>query len=501
MTVESGNYAQELVYENNSTASKAASFRLAGTIGGKVRVVYTTIPGASTTQSGVNGSAAFESNDASSLARTSETVLAVSNTAPLTDETPVTTGTYKEGDSRVWKMFNKSLPNYVNTSPNEDVTAVCRKVAQKGDHYFYFWVPADQWGSANGQMDATKIDRLAEKLATDDVSVYQSVRNLVGAEWGAHGYAGILDENTKDFHVVLDDLDEDGNPANGKSYTLGYFWPTDVRSVASAPKSNEALVINLDSRWLGYTPSGSTWDPAGEYALRVYSTMSHEMQHMVNYYQKKIRGGMATSETWPNEMLSILTQEVLAKELGWTAVEPAVTRFPSWLSDPNHSFVSWADVNAYASVYSYGTMLFRNLRSDCEIPAGSNSCDGNTANGFHAILASSNDGFRAIEDAFIHRGQRGTAEWLRMNGVTLAASRSTTPDGARFPAWTVAERTMTELLPWSDTRFATRPTILTALPATQAVGASVPVELDMPASGQLDLTVPANTWVTVLPNF
>lgn len=510
--VEIGNTAQELVFENNSTANQSATVRLLGARGNKVRVVYTNV--STTTAAAVPGATtpAIASGPGEPVSMELGVVVggqsAVVNDADPLAESPTSgtvTTTWEVGDARTWNMFDRNAASYSSSVPNVTVATTCRKVVSTATRSFLFWVDNAQWGDENGMINAAKLDALAAKLATDEVSVYQSVREVVGEEWGVHGSAIHIPETTTDFNIVLSDLDNDLDPVSNRGYVLGYFWGTDLSLATATNKSNAAVAIYLDSRWLGYAASGR-WSATNSNAVTVYNTAAHELQHMVYFYQRRVKRGFPTSVTWPNEMLSVMTEEVLASELGWASTSPRKNRFPRWMSNSNKSFTVWdrTSTNSYEAAFAYGFLLFGNLQPDCEIPAGSNVCDGNTANGFHAIQRSSKDGLEAVEEAFIKDGQRGAKEWLRIEGVTLATGAASKPDEAEFKAWNVAGRAIGGIQPWSDFRSGATviaPTILSAPPASIVPFASVPVEMDVPVSGELQLDVPANTWVTVIPNY
>lgn len=511
LAVQSGNPSQQLVFENNSSAAKNVTFGLTGSVVGKVRLLYTNVSESDVSQ--IPGGSAVVRSPSLMLPGAAQHAIggAVDDNSPLAGASASTsapiaaTPSAKEGDSRTWKVYKNTWTensdgtrSATSTSdPEEQVIGICRKVATQGDRFVYFWVPADQWGDENGMLNQAKIDALSAVIAENETSVYQSVRDVAGEEWGLHGDVTKISEDTKDFHVVLTDLDGDGNPQNGRGDILGYFTSGDSYRKTSYSHSNEALAIYMDSRWLGY--SKSTWSATGTYQRIAYSTAAHELQHMIYNYQKVVKGGLSSQETWPNELLSTMIEEVLAKELSWTSAQPSQTRLPYWMENSNKSFTVWADgtTDSYEAVYAFGAMVFRNNQPTCEIPTGSNACDGNSGNWFHGIYRSSRDGFGAIEDAFHRPGQRGYREWLRLAGVNLATA--TPPDGFGFPSWSIAGRRMDPLYPW--TGFTTKPTIATTLPATLEPFAVVPVEVDMPVGGKLSLSVPANTWVTLVPNF
>jgi hypothetical protein len=64
---------------------------------------------------------------------------------------------------------------------------------------------------------------------------------------------------------------------------------------------------------------GGDWTGRGYWADSVYSTLAHEFQHMIQFYQKGVlaRGGDAnTADAWIDEMCSQLMEDLCARKLG-----------------------------------------------------------------------------------------------------------------------------------------------------------------------------------------
>jgi len=66
----------------------------------------------------------------------------------------------------------------------------------------------------------------------------------------------------------------------------------------------------------GYT--GGAWSPSSYWAEEAFSTLAHELQHMIQFYAKGIlaRADGRSAETWINEMCSQLVEDLVADKLG-----------------------------------------------------------------------------------------------------------------------------------------------------------------------------------------
>jgi hypothetical protein len=61
--------------------------------------------------------------------------------------------------------------------------------------------------------------------------------------------------------------------------------------------------------------STSTWQPTNYWPEFVYSTLAHEFQHMIQFYQKQILQNVGGTDTWINEMCSMIMEDLVADKL------------------------------------------------------------------------------------------------------------------------------------------------------------------------------------------
>ena len=131
----------------------------------------------------------------------------------------------------------------------------------------------------------------------------------------------------------------------------------------------------------GNGPAG--WNLEDYYPAMQISTLAHEFQHMIHYYQKSVLrtssgGDVGGSDTWVNEMLSLMAEDFVSQRLQAAGLDiagprgvvgavggrgrhqlpadcPAFNLYNDW--PVTQWYGSWAD---YAVAYAFGAYLARN---------------------------------------------------------------------------------------------------------------------------------------------
>ncbi len=99
-----------------------------------------------------------------------------------------------------------------------------------------------------------------------------------------------------------------------------------------------------------------TWDIDDPWPKEMVSTLAHEFQHMINFYQKYILLNTDT-DTWINEMLSESTEDIIATKIGHS-VEG---RYPLFNANNTLSLTAWnGQLADYSKVNVFGAYLLRN---------------------------------------------------------------------------------------------------------------------------------------------
>ena len=219
--------------------------------------------------------------------------------------------------------------------------ATLRATGQYGN----IWVINENFSTTTGsgnKITAAQAQSLADKF---DI-IYPAATNILGYEYGGGpGGNGGKDGDTK-VQILVYDIG--GN-------ILGYFWSKDYyeqyQMDAIGLKTNLAEIFYINSYYLNIYPD------------TIYSTLAHEFQHMINFNRKTVVNGKS-SPTWYNEMLSAMTEDVIADFLGIEPTSPEHIigeRMPTFLYWYDALGVTdWNSNETYSSVFAFGAYLLRN---------------------------------------------------------------------------------------------------------------------------------------------
>ena len=173
----------------------------------------------------------------------------------------------------------------------------------------------------------------------------------------------------------------------------------------------------------------ATWEISDAWPAEMVSTLAHEFQHMIHFYQKTVTRTAGTgSETWIEEMSSMITEDLLADKMEVngprgvsysddTAGGAGNTEGrPPWFN--TYDYVGptvWYDGNAalvnYGINYVFGAYLVRNYGG---------------AALFQKIVQSSATDYRAIVDAVVALGyDESFTTILQKWGVAVLLSNQT----------------------------------------------------------------------------
>jgi len=193
------------------------------------------------------------------------------------------------------------------------------------------WVINNSITAAQAQVIAGKFD-----------IIYPVTTNLFGYEYGGkpgHHSPGGRDGDPK-IQILVYNIGND---------IAGYFWAKDYYNITG---SNMAEMFYLDS------------DVVKDMPHYAYDTLTHEFQHMINFNEKELERGQ-TSSTWYNEMMSMMSQDVISSliSLPYTNEYHIIqTSIPFFLSNyTSEGFTEWRGSDAsYSSKYAFGAYLLRN---------------------------------------------------------------------------------------------------------------------------------------------
>jgi len=202
---------------------------------------------------------------------------------------------------------------YLDVNATKKTTATLRKVVKNvktkfGEKTLYVWVSDDAFGDGCKKKKCVTqelVNKVADKFLKPGMpnDIYDYVTAMVGEEWGEEAnkkYSNyIKDDNS--ITILITDIDNDNKTNNTYS---GYFWSKD--NYYSIKGSNKRIMFYIDSVLLA---NGEYWEK------EIYSTLAHEFQHMIHFYQRHVLRGLKTV-AWYNEMMSLAVEDLMSEKLG-----------------------------------------------------------------------------------------------------------------------------------------------------------------------------------------
>ena len=246
------------------------------------------------------------------------------------------------------------------------------------------WVVNDNYSdstSSGNKVTGTIAQQVAEKF----IDQYASERQVLGSESDRLiGTDSRLESNSMEYtsdtgklvNIVIYDIAGDYNSGKRRG-VVGYFHSKDYYQKSSlytnvAKCSNAGKYFYLDSAFCNYDPQigmdetddTKVFRGTGNVSETAISTLFHEFQHMINFNQKNIKAG-ASPATWYNEMLSMLSEDMMVTALGFTSSSVYKDRLPVF---NNYYYMSGIDeylttnsIISYSTAYAFGSWCARNF--------------------------------------------------------------------------------------------------------------------------------------------
>ncbi len=327
------------------------------------------------------------------------------------------------------------------------------------------WVADEDWAGSNpavrddsqGGLWVTQamVDALAERFfgeaGNPSSSIYAWLTNIIGQEWGdlRNVYGSDVIPRDDCITILLYDIEDDNSPDGG---ILGFFWAANnftVEGIGQAGVSNERIMFCLDAVMFANpdddlfdanpATGGTDWAETDPLSTEIFSTLAHEFQHMIHFYQKDMlrTRGIDTDPAWTDEMCSLLTEDLLADKLAidgprgvayndYSAGSPGNQngRLPLYNYAPFYGIAGdWnGDENAairYSPAYALGAYLARNYGG---------------AEFLRKVVQTSSTGKKAVEDAAaeLSGGLSFDELFRRWPAAALVSDSTTAPHGFRY---------------------------------------------------------------------
>jgi hypothetical protein len=281
----------------------------------------------------------------------------------------------EQGDSHTFYLGENSSGDTTHATLRKVIANIA---TESGSKTLNIWVSDDSFDGGSGCnktecITQNKVDVLADAFlkSGSDNDIYDWVTNIFGEEWGEDAknkYSNMIGE-TNQIDILLTDIGNDDSTNGG---ILGFFHSKDNYETSSASGSNERIMFYIDSVLFANGDDG--WDGDDFWPKVIISTLAHEFQHMIHYYQKTVLLAGVGTDIWLNEMLSETTEEVMSTKIrhdGPRGVEYTdgsagssgnkQGRYPGYNQNNTLSLTSWSGSLAdYSKVNAFGAFLTRN---------------------------------------------------------------------------------------------------------------------------------------------
>jgi hypothetical protein len=291
----------------------------------------------------------------------------ISATPAQNDTAGVTTGTF----------YTDLDANGNGTSP---ILATCQAVvgpvtfADGRRRTLSVWVANAYSSEITGPMITALTSRFLQNPESLN-EIYHWDTAVVGEPWGQQSFSNLIpwDPNNT-VTVLLTHL----NASYSGAVVVGFYWAKDNFITASLPGSNQRIMFYIDSNLYSMLHGAETvWDLANYWPKMVFSALAHEFQHMIQFYQKQaLRGASVGTDTWINEMCSMLMEDLVADPAKLNVEGPrglltagagsppiSLGRIPGFNASSNASLAvagSGFGLTQYSVAYAFGAWLARN---------------------------------------------------------------------------------------------------------------------------------------------
>lgn len=244
-----------------------------------------------------------------------------------------------------------------------------------GDHC-YVWFKAKD----GINIDDTKLKTLAttfDKIYEKETYIFG--KNTLDTQTDSTKI-DITDPDTKVHIIVYDLFDDLETTKQTRGGTFGYFWGLDFNNSTEVPEydkdgnllynlySNKCQCLHIDSYFLEIAEKS------------IQSTIAHEFQHLLHYVNKTLKykessgeSGYRYSDTWFNEMMSMVCEDIMQTQIGLSDDASPKSRLRNFNGSYNKGFLRWRNTSSddpndvymsYANAYAFGAYLVRNYGID-----------------------------------------------------------------------------------------------------------------------------------------
>jgi hypothetical protein len=237
-------------------------------------------------------------------------------------------GASASAPSRAWSVGQtRSMYDDMGGTVAATVRGEVTAATAASDVQVILWVADANWdgaGTTAGKIWPSMVTALKNKflLAGLDNDIYDWVTDIFGVPWGnaALGSSNLIAPTSpQEIHILLYDIDGDGAPVGGNAYTVGFFYARDnyehTSNGSALDKSNELVMFYMDAELFADDEYDDGWLLTDYWPQAVVSTLAHEFQHMIHFYQKQVIFDTGSTQTWLNEMCSMIAEDLVARNM------------------------------------------------------------------------------------------------------------------------------------------------------------------------------------------
>ena len=281
---------------------------------------------------------------------------------------------YKKDSLNSKKLFYLEKDNSISTK------ATAKKIVKNintkyGNKTLNIWVSDDSFGDNCAKsycLQEYMLDELAKSFLKEgeDNDIYDWVTNIFGEEWDKTNNSNLINKSDE-ITILLTDIDNDNRVASGM---LGYFYAKDNYKKSIYKGSNERVMFYIDSVLFASHYGRDNWSIENHQTKKILSTLAHEFEHMIQFYQKNVLQKNDGLKPWIDEMLAVSTEDIIATKLKTRGIRGVsyirgdagdnnnqYGRFPLFNKIINQTLPTWDNrLKDYAMVSSFGGYLMRN---------------------------------------------------------------------------------------------------------------------------------------------
>lgn len=306
---------------------------------------------------------------------------------PVEGQEPVNFNMEGELQTLVTYDINTTKDFTTQNTTNSLYYTTTARCAYVGTHVVV-WVDNDN--SATVKLTNEQAQKIGEEF---DNNIYNLVRNNFYTESDVNGDGKVA--------ILCFDI-KDSYTEPGTGYVGGYFWGGDLYSKTVAPtvaNSNETEIFYADT----FPTMGTA--PETPDVTKVYSTLAHEFQHMVNFNRNRlVEAGDKDMDTWLNEALSLAAEDMY----NGTQTNRIQYYNSSNAIKNGRSLLGWKDNDEVLANYALSYLFSQYLRTqvDQKLTSGQ-SVNSGDAKIFNEIIMNEKEDFLAVESVITSRIQNG----------------------------------------------------------------------------------------------